>query len=76
MKLERLSVIRATQIFIYWHWCNPFLFLLEKSSKLLVIANTLFNGTLGVISSDPPCTDGNVRFTTVPFKGVVWSSMI
>ena len=25
-------------------------------------------GTESVISSDPPCKDGNVRFTTVPLK--------
>ena len=25
-----------------------------------------FKGTVSVISSDPPCKEGNVRFTTVP----------
>ena len=25
-------------------------------------------GTVNLISSDPPCKDGNARFTTVPFK--------
>ena len=28
----------------------------------------LHKGTLCVISSDPPCKDGNDRFTTVPLK--------
>ena len=27
-------------------------------------------GTVGVISSEPPCKDGNVRFTTVPLKAL------
>ena len=27
-----------------------------------------FKGTVTVISSDPPCKDSHVRFTTVPFK--------
>ena len=27
-----------------------------------------FKGTVSVISGDPPCKDGKVRFTTVPFK--------
>ena len=25
-------------------------------------------GTVSVISSDPPCEDGNARFTTAPLK--------
>ena len=36
---------------------NTFLFL-----KLCV------KGTVSVIISDPPCKNGNVRFTTVPLK--------
>ena len=27
-------------------------------------------GTVSVIASDPPCKDGNVRFTTVPWKAL------
>ena len=27
-------------------------------------------GTVSVITSDPPCKDGNVRFTTVPLKAL------
>ena len=27
-----------------------------------------FKGTVSIISSDPPCKDDNVRFTTVPLK--------
>ena len=27
-----------------------------------------FKGTLIVVLSDPPCKDGNARFTTVPLK--------
>ena len=26
--------------------------------------------TVNIISSDPPCKDGNARFTTVPLKGI------
>ena len=34
-----------------------------------IITNAfLFKGTVSVISSDTPCTHGNVRFTTVPLK--------
>ena len=29
-----------------------------------------FKGTVSVISNDPPCKEGNVRFTTVPLKGL------
>ena len=28
----------------------------------------IIKGTLSVISSDPPCNNDNVRFTTVPLK--------
>ena len=28
----------------------------------------IINGIISVISSDPPCKDGNVQFTTVPLK--------
>ena len=28
----------------------------------------IIKGTVSVISSDPPCKDNNVRFTTVPLK--------
>ena len=31
---------------------------------------SLFKGTVSVISSDSPCKDVNVRFTTVPLKHV------
>ena len=30
----------------------------------------LVKRTVGVISSDPPCKDGNARFTTVPLKAL------
>jgi len=28
----------------------------------------IIKGTVGVIFSDPPCKEGDVRFTTVPFN--------
>ena len=37
--------------------------------------NIKIKRTVSVISSDPSCTDGNARFTTVPFKALsdqVW----
>jgi len=34
-----------------------------------IVSITIFKGTVSIISSDPPCKDGNSRFTTVPFKG-------
>ena len=34
----------------------------EKKSK--------FKGTVSLISSDPPCKDGNARFTTVTLKAL------
>ena len=35
----------------------------------------MIKGTVSVISSNPPCKDGNARFTTVPLKALcdqVW----
>ena len=28
------------------------------------------NGSVSVISSEPPCKDGNARFTTIPLKSL------
>ena len=28
----------------------------------------ILKGTVSIISSNPPCKDGNSRYTTVPFK--------
>jgi len=30
----------------------------------------VIKGTVSVISSDPPCKDGNARYTTVPLKAL------
>ena len=41
----------------------------DKESSRLLLKNLDFTfpkGTVSVISSDPPCKDGNARFTTVP----------
>ena len=36
--------------------------------RLYNLGRTFFNRTICIISIDPPCKDGNARFTTVPFK--------
>jgi len=45
--------------------------------NILLIIKTETNiveGTVSIISSDPPYTDGSTRFTTVPLKA--WSDQI
>ena len=40
------------------------------------LSSALLKGTVRIISSDPPCKDGNAWFTKVPFKDLsdqVWS---
>ena len=37
-------------------------------SKILVLLVIHIEGTVSVVSSDPPCKDGNARFTNVPLK--------
>ena len=34
------------------------------------LSSDLLKGTVSVISSDPPCKDGNARFTTIPLKAL------
>ena len=36
--------------------------------EIVMYSEISVKGTVRVISSDPPCKDGNVRFTTVPLK--------
>ena len=49
------------------HYIRSFdIFLFE----LVLIDFHKIKGTVSVISSDPPCKDGNARFTTVPLKAL------
>ena len=41
-------------------------FCFTEINSIVKLTETLFKGTLSVISSDPPCKDGNARFTTIP----------
>ena len=34
------------------------------------LTSNILKGTVSVISSDPPCKDGNARFTTIPLKAL------
>ena len=36
--------------------------------QVLEFHEVVFKGTVSAISSDPPCKDGNARFTVVPLK--------
>ena len=57
---------------------------LLKSTYFVCFPNNLFSKfsnvhkstTVSVNSSDPPCKDGNVRFTMVPFKQIMTKGLI
>ena len=38
--------------------------------EIMYFVTLLLKGTVSVISSDPPCKDGNARFTTVSLKAL------
>ena len=46
------------------HWQNKVLHVSCKPRTAVYLPQT--KGTVSVISSDPPCKDDNVRFTTAP----------
>ena len=51
------------------------IFLGHKATQAKKMSSRI-KGTVSVISSDPPCKDGNGRITTVPcLESFVWSSM-
>ena len=49
------------------------------NQRLKGIVNISYKETLSVIANDPPCKDGNGRFTTIPLKPLsdqVWISYL
>ena len=51
-------------------------FFLKKFDFVWVRHISIIKGTVSVISNDPPCIDGNVRFTFVPLKPLTDHKMV
>ena len=56
------------QKILFLHFTHNNAYLFKYLAFCLFFSEIVIKGTASVISSDPPCKDGNARFTTVPLK--------